>query len=157
MFSFGPIAVIDMGMVVEVTSGVMATLRREADRAAPEECCGLLLGRGEPGAKARIDTALPAENVSDQPCLRFEIDPVALLAAHKAARAGGPQVLGYYHSHPTGHPVPSATDCEHSTGDLRIWAIIAGGQVAFWRDSGKGFAELACRMVEKDGADHIKA
>ena len=35
-------------MVIEVTSGVLATLRAEAERAAPEECCGLLLGCGEP-------------------------------------------------------------------------------------------------------------
>lgn len=132
-------------MVVEVTSGVLATLRAEADRATPEECCGLLLG-----SDSRIDGALPAANVSDEPRRRFEIDPLALLAAHKAARAGGPQVLGYYHSHPVGHPVPSAVDCEHSTGDLRIWAIIADGQVAFWRDSGKGFSPLTCRTVGEE-------
>ena len=139
-------------MVIEVTSGVLAMLRWQADQAAPEECCGLLLGRGEPGGAGRIDTALPAANVSRQPCVRFEIDPAALLAAHKAARAGGPQILGYYHSHPQGHPVPSVTDCEHSTGDLRIWAIIAGGQVAFWRDSGKGFCQLTLCTVEEDRA-----
>jgi proteasome lid subunit RPN8/RPN11 len=140
-------------MVIEVTSGVLATLYAEAERAAPEECCGLLLGHGEPGGVGRIDSALPAANVSDEPLRRFEIDPLALLAAHKAARAGGPQVLGYYHSHPVGHPVPSAADCEHSTGDLRIWAIIAGGQVAFWRDSGNGFRELTFRMVGQDHAE----
>ena len=130
-------------MTIEVTSGVIATLRAEAQRAAPRECCGLLLGEG-----GRIREARSAANVSPEPELRFEIDPLALLCAHKAARSGGPQVLGYYHSHPSGHPVPSATDCEHSTGDLRIWAIVAGGEVAFWRDSGKGFTELSCRVVE---------
>ena len=137
-------------MEVEVTRAVLAALRAEAERAAPEECCGLLLGGGE--GSGRIDAALPAANISDQPRLRFEIDPAVLLAAHKAARAGGPQVLGYYHSHPTGHPVPSATDCEHSTGDSRIWAIIAGGQVAFWRDSGKGFSPMAFRVAGEDRA-----
>ena len=139
-------------MAVEVTSGVLAKLLAEADRAAPEECCGLLLGRGEPGREGRIDAMQPAANVSDAPRVRFEIDPAVLLAAHKAARAGGPRVLGYYHSHPEGHPVPSATDCEHSTGDLRIWAIIGKGQVAFWRDSGKGFSELTFRTVGEDRA-----
>ncbi|WP_331454113.1 M67 family metallopeptidase [Novosphingobium malaysiense] len=140
-----------------MTSGVMATLRSEARRADPQECCGLLLGGGEPGSEVRIEAVLPAVNVSDEPCLRFEIDPATLLAAHKAARDGGPQVLGYYHSHPVGHPVPSATDCEHSTGDSRIWAIIAGGQVAFWKDTGKGFQALTFRMVAEDHADHSKA
>lgn len=139
-------------MVCEVTSGVLATLLEEAARAGPQECCGLLLGCGKRGGAARITRALPAANVSPEPTRRFEIDPLVLLAAHKQARSGGPQVLGYYHSHPEGHPVPSATDCEHSTGDLRIWAIICGTQVAFWRDSGKGFDALACRIIAKDGA-----
>jgi len=139
-------------MDCEVTSGVLATLREEAARAGLEECCGLLLGCGEPGGRGRIERSLAARNVSPEPTRRFEIDPLVLLAAHKQARSGGPQVLGYYHSHPTGHPVPSATDCEHSTGDLRIWAIICGGQVAFWRDSGKGFAPLTCRIVGEDPA-----
>jgi proteasome lid subunit RPN8/RPN11 len=130
-------------MTLEVTSGVIATLLAEADEAAPRECCGLLLGEG-----GRIDRAVPAANVSPEPLTRFEIDPLALLSAHKAARSGGPQVVGYFHSHPSGHPVPSATDCEHSTGDLRVWAIVAGGEVAFWRDHEKGFAPLSCRIVE---------
>lgn len=130
-------------MTIEVTSGALATLRAEAERAAPRECCGLLLGQG-----ARIECARPAANVSPSPLTRFEIDPAALFAAHKVARGGGPHVIGYFHSHPAGHPVPSATDCEHSTGDLRVWAIVAGDEVAFWRDSGNGFTPLSWRIVE---------
>lgn len=130
-------------MTIEVTSGALATLLNEAQAAAPLECCGLLLGEG-----AAIAQAVPAANVSPDPATRFEIDPMALFAAHKAARAGGPQVLGYYHSHPSGHPVPSATDCEHSTGDLCVWAIVASGEVAFWRDSGKGFSPLSWRVID---------
>lgn len=129
-------------MNVEVTSDVIARLREESLRAHPEECCGLLLGEG-----MRVDRAIPAANVAAEPTRHFEIDPSVLLAAHRGARQGGPQVLGYYHSHPVGHPVPSATDCEHSTGDSRVWAIIAGGQVAFWRDTGNGFAPIPCRIV----------
>jgi proteasome lid subunit RPN8/RPN11 len=131
-------------MIVEVTSAVLATLREEARRAAPEECCGLLLGAGN-----RIESASPAANVAENRRIHFEIDPLALLAAHKAARRGGPQVLGYYHSHPTGHPVPSATDCEHSTGDSRVWAIISDSEVAFWRDNANGFAPLDLRVVDQ--------
>jgi proteasome lid subunit RPN8/RPN11 len=121
-------------MVIEVASDVIATLLQEAARAAPNECCGLLLGEG-----ARISEARPAANVADDPARRFEIDPMALLAAHKAARVGGPALVGYFHSHPVGHPVPSATDCEHASGDSRVWAIVAGGEVAFWRDGEAGF------------------
>ena len=124
-------------MTLEVTSGVMATLREEAARAAPLECCGLLLGMA-----GRIEEARPAANVAPDPARHFEIDPAALFTAHRAARGGGPQLLGYYHSHPEGHPVPSATDCEHASGDDRVWAIVASGLVAFWRDGPGGFAAL---------------
>nr|WP_243652510.1 M67 family metallopeptidase [Novosphingobium sp. PhB165] len=117
-----------------------------AARAHPEECCGLLLGESLDG-RDRIDRAVPAGNVAAERMRHFEIDPAALLAAHRAARGGGPQVLGYYHSHPTGQPVPSAVDREHSTGDLRIWAIIGDGRVAFWRDSGNGFSPITCDIA----------
>jgi proteasome lid subunit RPN8/RPN11 len=132
-----------MGMVLEVTSEVIATLIAEAARAAPQECCGLLLGRD-----GRVTEARRAANVADDPLRRFEIDPAALFAAHRAARDGGPQLLGYFHSHPTGHPVPSATDCEHASGDDRAWAIVAGGEVAFWRDGEGGFAALPYSVLD---------
>jgi proteasome lid subunit RPN8/RPN11 len=134
-----------MGMELAVTSGVIATLLEESARAAPEECCGLLLGEG-----AWITQAMPAENVAEDRLTRFEIDPMALLSAHKAARAGGPQVLGYYHSHPSGHPVPSATDCDHASGDARVWAIVSGGDVAFWRDGEGGFEAVKVKAVKQD-------
>ena len=130
-------------MTLKVTSGTIATLLEEAAKSAPFECCGLLLGRC-----GRIETALPAANVAPDPARHFEIDPAALLAAHRAARLGGPQLLGYYHSHPAGHPVPSATDCEHASGDDRVWAIIAGGLVAFWRDGPGGFAAVEAEFVD---------
>jgi desampylase len=61
---------------------------------------------------------------------------------------GGPDLLGYYHSHPDGHPVPSATDCAHASGDDRAWAIVAGGQVGFWRDGTGGFEALSYVVVD---------
>ena len=130
-------------MTLQVTSGVLATLREEAARAAPEECCGLLLGQGE-----TIGEAMLADNLAKDRLRRFEIDPMALLSAHKAARAGGQQVLGYFHSHPQGHPVPSATDCDHASGDDRVWAIVAGGEVAFWRDGEGGFSPVEWDEVD---------
>ncbi|MFM5923251.1 MAG: M67 family metallopeptidase [Novosphingobium sp.] len=130
-------------MVLEVTSGVNATLREEATRAHPLECCGLLLGRG-----ARIECAVPTRNVHPDPARHFEIDPVALIAAHKAARSGGPQVLGYYHSHPNGRAAPSDEDSRVRSGDGRFWAIIAAGDVLWWHDEAKGFEALSSRVVD---------
>jgi proteasome lid subunit RPN8/RPN11 len=138
-------------MVLQVTSGVIATLIAEAASAAPAECCGILLG-APPFGTARIEQARPAANVAADPLRHFEIDPAALIAAHRAARSGGSPVIGYYHSHPSGHPVPSATDCEHAGGDGSVWAIVApkagGADVAFWRDGARGFEALSYEVVD---------
>lgn len=129
-------------MVLELTSGGHATLLQEAAAAHPRECCGLLLGEG-----LRISEVRPAANVHPLPERHFEIDPAALIAAHRAARSGGPQVLGYYHSHPTGRAEPSATDRAQTSGDGRIWTIIAQGKVLCWRDEPDGFAALPLRVA----------
>ena len=126
-----------MGMPLAVARSVIATLFAEAARAHPEEACGLLLGSAE-----RIETAVPARNVHPTPRTHFEIDPAALIAAHRAARAGGAGIAGYWHSHPTGPAEPSATDRASASGDGRVWAIVAGGEVAFWRDCPGGFEAL---------------
>lgn len=131
-----------MGMDPVLTSGALATLLKEATAAHPRECCGLLLGQGATIAEAR-----PAANIHPQPDRQFEIDPAALIAAHRAARGGGPQVLGYYHSHPSGRGEPSETDRAMASGDGRIWAIVAGGAVQLWRDCPHGFEVLPLRVA----------
>ncbi|MDE2404102.1 MAG: M67 family metallopeptidase [Sphingomonadales bacterium] len=139
-----------MGTVLTVTSGTIATLHREAARAQPAEACGLLLGRAGEGSGAgeAIVAAIPCANVAPDPLRHFELDPAALIAAHRAARAGGPSVLGYWHSHPTGHPLPSATDCEHAGGDGRVWAIVTENAIGWFRDTPEGFTVLPTRLVE---------
>lgn len=130
-------------MVLVVTSGAIATVLEEAAKAAPSEACGLLFG-----PVGRIERAVPCANIAADPLRHFEIDPAALFAAHKAERAGGERLAGYWHSHPAGHPLPSATDCEHASGDGRIWAIAAGEEVTFWRDGPSGFEPLPSRVAE---------
>ncbi len=131
-----------LGMVVELTSGTVATLVEEARLAHPRECCGLLLGKG-----SRVALAQPAANVHPEPMRHFEIDPKALIAAHRGARAGGLELLGYYHSHPDGLAEPSVIDRASASGDGRIWAIVAGGEARFWRDQPGAFVVLPTRVV----------
>lgn len=121
---------------------LLPALLAEAARHAANECCGLLLGTG-----AVIDRIVPTYNVAAEPARHFEIDPQALIAAHRAERAGGPRILGYYHSHPTGRTEPSATDQASAAGDGKVWAIIAGGDVTFWRDDGPGFSRLSITLA----------
>ena len=132
-------------MDIEVTSEALAAMRAAAAAAHPQEACGILLGTAN-----RITAALETRNVHPTPETHFAIDPQALIDAHRAARAGGPQVLGYFHSHPHGPAEPSATDRACAAGDGRVWAIIASGiagdDVRFWRDDDRGFTALSlCR------------
>ncbi|MBA4162756.1 MAG: peptidase [Novosphingobium sp.] len=129
-------------MDLEVTSGTIATLLEEATLAHPRECCGLLLGECGVVLEAR-----PCANIHPQPESHFEIDPQALIAAHRAQRAGALQVLGYYHSHPNGRAEPSAEDRAQASGDGRVWAIVAGGEVSWWRDTPQCFEPLPTRLA----------
>ncbi|MGE4323731.1 MAG: M67 family metallopeptidase [Sphingobium sp.] len=113
-------------MMVEIASRLMEQILDAATR-DPAEICGLLLG----GA-GRIDTVLPAANVAPDPRHHFELDPVVLIAAHRAARTGGPRVMGHYHSHPSGDPVPSATDAANAVSDGTLWLIVAGRSARLW-------------------------
>lgn len=131
-----------MGMPLPVARSVIATLIEESARAAPEEACGLLLGGPD-----SIEKAQATRNVHPTPRTHFEIDPAALIAAHKAERAGGAGLAGYWHSHPTGLAAPSATDQASASGDGRVWAIAAGAEVTFWRDCRGGFEPLPTRVV----------
>jgi proteasome lid subunit RPN8/RPN11 len=82
-------------------------------RAFPAEACGLLLGQ-----EGHIMEARACANVAPDPLRHFEIDPAALIAAHRASRAGGLAVLGYFHSHPNGlaRPRPPMRARRRATG-----------------------------------------
>ena len=113
-------------MMVRISRLLLEQIMSHAASSA-DEVCGLLLGHSGCIAEAR-----PAANVATDPARHFELDPVALLAAHKAARAGGPAVMGHYHSHPSGRPELSATDAACAAPDGSLWLIIGRGEARLW-------------------------
>ncbi len=126
---------------MQLASEAAVAIMRHAQTAAPRECCGLLLGAGD-----RIVTARPTDNVAADPLRHFEIDPAALISAERAARGGGVQVLGYYHSHPRGPVAPSRTDRAMAPPDGRVWIIAADGALNAYRAPdarGKDFVPIA--------------
>jgi len=131
-------------MKVRVTRAALAEMRAAAARAAPDECCGLLLGRSD-----MVEEVREAANIAQDRRRHFEIDPQALVDAHRAARSGGPEVIGYFHSHPAGSATPSATDRALATGDNRLWAIVGADGVTFWRDEEEGFIQLSYAVEDR--------
>ena len=96
--------------------------------ASPDEICGLLFGGG-----SSIEAARPCRNIAADPRRFFEIDPAALLAAHRAARAGGPVPVGCYHSHPGGDAMPSERDAADAEANGWLWVIVAAGEMRAFR------------------------
>ncbi len=73
------------------------------------EACGVLLGElvtGEQGDEWRVDDVVPLRNIAESP-VYFEFDPGDLLEV-EMQQSG--QIIGVYHSHPTGYARASSTD-----------------------------------------------
>lgn len=119
-------------MAVRISSELLAAIIADA-AGADEEVCGLLLGQGR-----RIEARLACRNVAAAPVDSFEIDPVQLIAAHRAARAGGPAILGSYHSHPGGIAEPSPRDAVAAAPDGSLWLIVGADKARLWRATAHG-------------------
>ena len=125
---------------MNVTTRVLAAIEAEARRAAPDECCGLLLGTPD-----RVTQVFPARNASAEPRRRYEIAAEDHFAGLRRARAEGLEVVGAYHSHPRSAPIPSETDRDQAFGDFLF--VIAGlveatVEIRAWRLENGNFAEV---------------
>ena len=79
-------------------------LLEEARRALPNECCGLLAGRGR-----TVSRVFRASNAQPSPS-SYKIRPRELFALFRQMRAENLELVGIYHSHPAGENYPSARD-----------------------------------------------
>lgn len=120
-------------MMLRISSELLSRLHALAAASPDAEVCGLLLGEED-----RVVEILPAANVAAMPATHFEIDPATLIAAHRAARGGGLQVIGCYHSHPNGRAEPSVEDAAQSAPDGQYWVIVAQGAASCWKSSPNG-------------------
>jgi proteasome lid subunit RPN8/RPN11 len=100
---------------VILTSELEQTLRQHAERSAPNECVGALLGHGEV-----VVEVLELTNESPTPRTAFELSAREYLRAERHAEARGLEVLGFYHSHVDAPAVPSSRDLEHAASFARL-------------------------------------
>ena len=138
-------------MVLHLTAGLAAVLRGWAQSADPRECCGAMVGRG--GETSRwIDRLVPLPNVAAEPWRCYEIDSTALLDLHRQRLRPGEQVVGYYHSHPTGDAVPSERDRRAAWPELSylIIAVEASSDSSMrsWHLVGERFVEQLLSIEE---------
>lgn len=117
-------------------------LRRAALRAAPREACGVLLGLRR-GRRLEVAEVRELENRSEE-AAGFLLDPVGLRAALVEAESVGREVLGAWHSHPSGRLQLSSRD---RLGTPRGWCqvVLAAGRdarVGAWWNGPAGMSRL---------------
>jgi proteasome lid subunit RPN8/RPN11 len=85
-----------------------------ARRTYPNECCGAMLG-STGGDSKTVREAIELRNAFEgAQAARYELRPEDLLAADKAARERGMDLIGIYHSHPDCDAYFSTTDLQNS-------------------------------------------
>lgn len=105
--------------LLRLAAAVRDALIAHAEREAPNECCGLLIGTG-----ASVTECHPARNkVASQN--RFQINPADHFVAIRKARAAGLEVLGAYHSHPSSAAVPSPSDLAEASDGAPVMLIVS--------------------------------
>jgi proteasome lid subunit RPN8/RPN11 len=88
---------------------------KHAQSTYPNECCGAMLGATDDDGVKIVAEAVALENAHEGPQqARYELRPEDLLAAERAARQRGMDLIGIYHSHPDADAYFSETDLKNS-------------------------------------------
>jgi proteasome lid subunit RPN8/RPN11 len=102
-----------VGPELRLPSAALEEIIRWSRAAHPREACGFLIGhpRGAGWDHPTVRCVRRAGNVAEREALdRFEADPGELVAAERAARDEGWELVGFWHSHPEAPAQLSARD-----------------------------------------------
>ena len=140
----------ESGPEVVVGPVVLDAVREAARAAAPQEACGLLLGRHE-STRVVLSACVPSQNIAADPIRRFEVNPAVRLRVQRETRDGGEAMVGLYHSHPAGTAVPSAMDRECLYEPGLVWLIAGRGprwMIRAWLALQNDFRELPLTVAD---------
>jgi proteasome lid subunit RPN8/RPN11 len=108
---------------IRISTALVEKLFEHARETAPEECCGLLGGRG-----AEAASVYPLRNVAEDARVAYEAAPEQLFAAQRRMRERGETLLAIYHSHPRSpDPTPSEADVRLAFYPSAVYIIIGFG------------------------------
>ena len=128
---------------------LQGVLEKLVEASYPFEACGVMIGHAG-RQRVAVEDVFHARNLNVQrPRDRFLLDPEDHLAADRAARARGLDVVGFWHSHPDHPAEPSVTDLE-AAWDGYSYLIIStsaagGNDFRSWRLQGGRFLEEKIR------------
>jgi proteasome lid subunit RPN8/RPN11 len=104
---------------VKIRQEILDQIVAHAVEELPNECCGLLIGTPD-----IVEDAARARNMK-RSRTRFQVEPADHFAAIRRARAAGREIIGAYHSHPSGPSGPSETDRARLTDPTMFHVIVS--------------------------------
>ncbi len=110
--------------MIVLTNMQMSKILSHAERAYPNECCGLLVGERRAG-DVFIREVHRSANMAPTPANQFEIDPQLRFDLERRVREETLDLVGVYHSHPDGDAAPSQTDIQRAWESSLFWLITA--------------------------------
>ena len=131
--------------MIEISRAAYDEIVYHAYEGDDEEVCGVLAGEyGE--ETSRVLATHRAENVAETPQIRYRIDPEEQFEIVEAIEDAGREIVGFYHSHPTGGTTPSETDAARATWPDRSYVICALDGYPFvgswrWQGDENGFEQ----------------
>lgn len=110
-------------------------IRGHASAQYPLEACGLLAGKNN-----QVEVVIKIRNQSQSPT-RFVMDPYEQLNAFQWIESNGLELVGIFHSHPTGPEVVSVTDIAEAAYPVVHVIVSRAGRDwsmrAFWIENGR--------------------
>ncbi len=111
-------------MTVRIPTPVLQEIEGFARDRFPEEACGLLVGKRSDDA-VLVSDVRESRNIAADRRAHFEVDPGLRLRVQRELRARGSEIVGVFHSHPSGDPAPSETDAAAIWEPDLLWLITA--------------------------------
>jgi len=101
-----------------LANGQLAKMIEYVDRHTPFEACGLLAGKD-----SRVEKVIEVKNQIQSP-VRYVMDPIEQLNAFEWIDSNGLELLGIFHSHPSGPETVSPTDVAEAAYAV-VYVILA--------------------------------
>jgi proteasome lid subunit RPN8/RPN11 len=124
-----------MIQTLRLSHALLQELITYVDQHAPLEACGVLAGKA-----ARAEKMIGVLNQAQSP-VRFVMDPYEQLHAFDWIESNGLDLVGIFHSHPTGPEIASPTDVlEAAYAVVHVILSYTGAQWkarGFWIEDGK--------------------
>ena len=113
-----------------ITEDQIRQMVAHAQTALPNEACGILGGKA-----GRVQAVYPGANVENSPVV-YRMNPQDQVRAMHAIQLSGGDVLGIFHSHTDGPPVPSETDISQAYYPDVVYIILARDPSGVWQTFG---------------------